>query len=61
MGFKCGIVGLPNVGQSTLFNCLTAGEISAENYHLCTIDPHNGVVEVPDPRLAVLAGIAQPQ
>lgn len=61
MGFKCGIVGLPNVGKSTLFNCLTAGEIAAENYPFCTIDPNIGVVEVPDPRLAVLAGIACPQ
>ena len=61
MGFKCGIVGLPNVGKSTLFNSLTAGEIAAENYPFCTIDPNVGVVEVPDPRLAELAAIAQPQ
>ena len=61
MGFKCGIVGLPNVGKSTLFNSLTSGEIAAENYPFCTIDPNVGVVEVPDPRLAVLAEIEQPQ
>lgn len=60
MGFKCGIVGLPNVGKSTLFNSLTRAEIAAENYPFCTIDPNVGVVEVPDPRLAVLAEIAQP-
>ena len=61
MGFKCGIVGLPNVGKSTLFNCLTSAGIAAENYPFCTIDPNVGVVEVPDPRLVVLAAIAQPQ
>ncbi len=61
MGFKCGIVGLPNVGKSTLFNSLTRAEIAAENYPFCTIDPNVGIVEVPDPRLAELAAIEQPQ
>jgi GTP-binding protein YchF len=61
MGFKCGIVGLPNVGKSTLFNSLTSAAIAAENYPFCTIDPNIGVVEVPDPRLAELAAIAKPQ
>jgi GTP-binding protein YchF len=61
MGFKCGIVGLPNVGKSTLFNSLTRAEIAAENYPFCTIDPNVGVVEVPDLRLAELAAIAKPQ
>jgi ribosome-binding ATPase len=61
MGFKCGIVGLPNVGKSTLFNSLTSGEIAAENYPFCTIDPNVGVVEVPDPRLDELAAIVKPQ
>ena len=61
MAIKCGIVGLPNVGKSTLFNALTAAAIPAENYPFCTIEPNVGVVPVPDPRLAVLAGIAKPQ
>lgn len=61
MGFKCGIVGLPNVGKSTLFNSLTRAEIAAENYPFCTIDPNVGVVEVPDLRLAALAAIAKPE
>ncbi len=61
MGFKCGIVGLPNVGKSTLFNALTRAGVPAENYPFCTIDPHVGIVEVPDPRLAKLAEIAKPE
>jgi hypothetical protein len=61
MGFKCGIVGLPNVGKSTLFNSLTRADIAAENYPFCTIDPNVGVVEVPDPRLKALADIVNPQ
>ncbi len=61
MGFKCGIVGLPNVGKSTLFNALTSAEIPAENYPFCTIDPNVGVVQKPDARLEVLADIVKPQ
>ena len=61
MGFKCGIVGLPNVGKSTLFNSLTRAGIAAENYPFCTIDPNIGVVEVPDKRLQQLAEIVQPK
>jgi hypothetical protein len=61
MAIKCGIVGLPNVGKSTLFNALTAAEIPAENYPFCTIEPNVGVVPVPDRRLGVLAGIVRPQ
>src|SRR5258708_4572899 len=57
---KCGIVGLPNVGKSTLFNALTKAGIAAENYPFCTIEPNIGVVEVPDPRLRQLANIAKP-
>jgi ribosome-binding ATPase len=61
MGIKCGIVGLPNVGKSTLFNALTKAGIAAANFPFCTIDPNIGVVPVPDPRLAALAGIVKPQ
>ncbi|HKB83167.1 MAG TPA: redox-regulated ATPase YchF [Burkholderiales bacterium] len=61
MSLKCGIVGLPNVGKSTLFNALTKAGIAAENYPFCTIEPNIGIVEVPDPRLAKLATIAKPQ
>jgi len=61
MSLKCGIVGLPNVGKSTLFNALTKAAISAENYPFCTIEPNVGIVEVPDARLAELARIARPQ
>ncbi len=61
MSLKCGIVGLPNVGKSTLFNALTRAGIAAENYPFCTIEPNVGIVEVPDPRLAALAAIAKPQ
>jgi len=61
MSLQCGIVGLPNVGKSTLFNALTKAGIAAENYPFCTIEPNVGVVEVPDPRLAKIAAIAKPQ
>ena len=61
MSLKCGIVGLPNVGKSTLFNALTRAGIAAENYPFCTIEPNVGIVEVPDPRLAQLAAIAKPE
>ncbi|MBS0590303.1 MAG: 50S ribosome-binding GTPase, partial [Proteobacteria bacterium] len=60
MGIKCGIVGLPNVGKSTLFNALTKAGIAAANFPFCTIDPNIGVVPVPDLRLDALAGIAKP-
>jgi len=61
MSLKCGIVGLPNVGKSTLFNALTKAGIAAENYPFCTIEPNVGIVEVPDPRLAQLTAIAKPE
>lgn len=61
MGLKCGIVGLPNVGKSTIFNALTKAGIAAENYPFCTIEPNVGIVEVPDPRLNQLADIVHPE
>lgn len=61
MALQCGIVGLPNVGKSTLFNALTRAGIAAENYPFCTIEPNVGVVEVPDPRLDKLAEIVKPE
>ncbi|MDP3843786.1 MAG: redox-regulated ATPase YchF [Oxalobacteraceae bacterium] len=61
MSLQCGIVGLPNVGKSTLFNALTKAGIPAENYPFCTIEPNVGVVEVPDPRLAALSAIVKPE
>jgi GTP-binding protein YchF len=61
MALKCGIVGLPNVGKSTLFNALTKAGIAAENYPFCTIEPNTGIVEVPDPRLDALAAVVKPE
>lgn len=61
MGIKCGIVGLPNVGKSTLFNCLTKAAVDASNYPFCTIEPNVGVVPVPDPRLDKLAALVNPE
>ncbi len=61
MSLKCGIVGLPNVGKSTLFNALTKAGIAAENYPFCTIEPNVGIVELPDPRLQDLAAIVKPE
>ncbi|MFT4633513.1 MAG: GTP-binding protein YchF [Candidatus Pseudothioglobus sp.] len=61
MGFNCGIVGLPNVGKSTLFNALTKASVGAENFPFCTIEPNSGVVPMPDPRLDKLAEIVKPQ
>jgi len=61
MALQCGIVGLPNVGKSTLFNALTKAGIAAENYPFCTIEPNVGIVEVPDPRLQKLAEIVKPE
>ncbi len=61
MSLKCGIVGLPNVGKSTLFNALTKAGIAAENYPFCTIEPNVGIVELPDPRLSELAAIVRPE
>ena len=61
MGFKCGIVGLPNVGKSTLFNALTKAGVGAENFPFCTIEPNSGIVPMPDPRLDKLAAIVAPE
>ena len=61
MSLKCGIVGLPNVGKSTLFNALTAAGIEAQNFPFCTIEPNKGVVVVPDQRLNQIADIVQPE
>jgi hypothetical protein len=61
MGLECGIVGLPNVGKSTLFNTLTAAQVPAENFPFCTVDPHKGVVNVPDPRLDAISKIVNPE
>src|SRR5439155_16270817 len=61
VSLRCGIVGLPNVGKSTLFNALTKAGVAAENYPFCTVEPNVGIVEVPDPRLAALAAIERPE
>ncbi len=61
MGFNCGIVGLPNVGKSTLFNALTQAGVEAQNFPFCTIEPHTGIVPVPDPRQQAIADIVKPQ
>ena len=61
MGFSCGIVGLPNVGKSTLFNCLSSARAEAANYPFCTIEPNVGIVEVPDARMDALATIVHPE
>lgn len=61
MSVKCGIVGLPNVGKSTLFNALTKAGIAAENFPFCTIEPNSGIVSIPDSRLGVLSGIVGPE
>ena len=61
MGFNCGIVGLPNVGKSTLFNALTMAGVGAENFPFCTIEPNSGIVPMPDPRLDRLASIVSPE
>ncbi|MGH7129473.1 MAG: GTPase, partial [Planctomycetaceae bacterium] len=61
MAIKCGIVGLPNVGKSTLFNALSRNSVAAENYPFCTIEPNVGVIELPDRRLDQIAAIVKPQ